>query len=350
MTGNTVDQLDDKSGSASETKTDTPVDAQANADFESGFKAVAREPVIGEQPIATESPPDTTTDADNQAQDTPAAAAAAVTPAEPAPDKVIDKRLRKLEGNFGNVNRQLSEISGLLKDLKEKPVGTGDAAHTEQAAQATLKHLSDIEQVIGQFSEFAPIKDELIAIRQDMQAIAQRGETGKTDGAVQDLGRLTESISDIVTLNVRFPAWKDTVQRPEFKSFVLEGGPAPADYDNYRRLKANPDTLAQAQEMLDEWKDDFKPWFENRGQYLFSDSVSANLVVFDQFDQAERAKAGRNQQQTRDNNRNQRRLAANIEVGSSGASTVMGKTDPEAFESGFNGVMRNRLGPRPAGQ
>jgi hypothetical protein len=248
-----------------------------------------------------------------------------------SPDvKELKKRVRHVEGSLGGILDRLDTISNQIAAARPAATDNQDAGAKGSAA-ASLKHVDELERIIGaegEFRELEPIKREL----EDMRAmLARLEESGGGRQEVQqaqlDIGRIVEE----TTLNVKFPEWRQITAKPEFLKFALAEGPATTEYDEYRKLLNDPKTESQADQMAAGWREDHPDWWKERGSLFFSESASDSVALLDQFDRLQRRK----QEYSGHQERQQNRLRRAAVLDGISESPATGKTEEEAFLSGF---------------
>lgn len=300
---------------------------EAEAQFAQGFENVRPKPTstdvelgggedaqtIGQQPTQT---------GDKQ----PAAAKPQNDDPDPAL-KGLSKRMRKLEGQFGTINENLSKLAKAI----EKPADTTASTAAEQAT-AQADRLAAIESVIGEYDQFKPLMEEVFALREKMEKLSEGGATqANVDKSTVDIDKLTAEITELVTLNTKFPDWKKDTSTPEFKGFMLANGPEESEYDDYRAILDDPKTVANAQEIVLGWKEDHPKWWDDRGKYLFSTKAEDSVAMLERYTELKSLQeGGRNSVKNRTD-----RLRRSVVPEGTVANPVTGKSDEDAFNNGF---------------
>jgi hypothetical protein len=255
--------------------------------------------------------------------------------AAPPEVKALTKRVRQLEGSLGGVLDRIEAIATQM--TAAKPAGSDSQGQdgSGKSVKATLKHVDELERIIGEqglFKELEPIKKELEDMRETLVALQQGGGSqAQISQAQVDIGRIVAEATEIATLNVKHPQWRETTAKPEFLKFALAEGPDEAEYNAYRQQLADPKTAAQADRMIDGWREDHPDWWEQRGKLFFSDSAADSIAMLDQFETLQRRKQEYASHQQRQDRRLQR---AAVPDGIT-ETPATGKTDEEAFLAGF---------------
>lgn len=301
-----------------DSKEQTPEEAEAS--FAAGFESVANDDsTLGDDP----EPED-----DKPAEEQPPGEQQPPEGEKPTeasqPDPALAKRMRKVEGYVGSINDKLNTLTATL----EKST-TGDTEAQAQVA-ASLKHIKEIEESIGEFKEFAPFKDELEAIREDMAAMAtapsQQNRLSPED--------VTEAVGQVL-LNTQHPDWQEVTKTSEFRGFMLAGGPTEAAYIDYAKLLNNPQTAAQAKEIEEDWKEDHPEWWNDKGQTLFSENPADSIKLLDRYSDERETRNQQQKNQQRQSQRRQDRLASSATPQGVESDPITGLTDDEAFNAGF---------------
>lgn len=258
--------------------------------------------------------------------------------------KALAKRVRKMEGTVGAILERLDTIANQAATAKPA-AGDDSAKGGEAAAVASLKHIEELEQIIGergQFRELAPIKRELEDIRAQLASLNGGGNQQQIDQANIDIGEIVARATEIATLNVKHPDWKEKTAKPEFLQFALAGGPDTAEYDEYRALLRDPKTEAQADRMSAAWAEEHPDWWKDKGRLFFSDSATDSIAMLDQFELLNRKKSEFQGHQQRQ----ERRLHRAAVPDGTTETPAAGVNDEEAFVRGFKRGMSSYGGLR----
>ena len=237
MTGTVESEASDNTGTPMGDK-DPVVDdlseqtqEEAEASFAAGFDATVKDAeTIGDKPVPTASEPEQSpASAGEQGGD-------GIDWQEEA--KKTAKRLRRVEGQVG---AQKSEMQALAKQLEGRP--SAEAAQAAQSeAAATLKHLKQMEESIGEFTELAPFRDELEGVDERLRSLESEG------GSEERVSLTAKQVDDIVTSRLvghAHPDWEKTTKTDEFKGYMLSGGPSVEAFDEFKQAPND-----QANEMV----------------------------------------------------------------------------------------------------
>jgi hypothetical protein len=306
--------------------TDDPGSEEAVGQFSTGFNRIRGEhQELGEKPTgaADEGGADKGKQAGNEQQ----------AGQEPEAVKTLQKRLRKVEGQFGEVNKRLGEIASAIQSNK---AGDATAKQTQEQAQATLHNLQELEQSVGQFKELTPFLEELKSISKTMDELKAAPATKQTQDQAAQASLDVSEIALQVQRNLEHPKWQEETQTPEFVGFMLQGGPKKEVFDAWAQMNAvNPE---QAAEVVEDWQIDHPQWWKTMGQHLFSEKTADQLHVLNAFKAHKGAKTQGDQQQSR----TQRRLAGAMDPNTVSADPPQGKNEQEQFASGFKRVAAQR--------
>lgn len=300
----------------------TPEEAEAS--FAAGFDAIAKDKddqVEKPEPTKPEAGTKAKGEVKGEHEAKPdKAAAEEPQPLTPEEQRSLMKRLRKTEGQLGE-----------LKSKLEKQADSGGTTKAErQEIQAQLKHLKEIEESIGEFGELAPFKDE-------MQAIAQ--QVAELQAASKGSGSLSpDDVDDRINMGIlsyAHPDWEEKSKSPDFRKFALQGGPSEADYAKWARLDANPATAAQAEEMKSDWEIDYPGWWKDKAGGLFSNRAVDSIALLDKYAEAVAAASGRQQSHVSQQQKRMQRLRSSATPMGVSSDPVIGTSDDEAFQKGF---------------
>ncbi len=345
---------DETENESEDTDTDTAVEVEteeelvelADADFAKGAESVQRQG----QPGAT-SEEDAAPASDEKKEETEAAASIEqeqpvtkpVEEPEPKPWEKglsdISDRLRGLEGNIGGV---MEKLNGKPAAADTATGGTGTDTLT-QRVDAQLKHMKEIEGTVENFEDMKPFMDELLSIREDL---AKQGGGGVT---LEDLDARIEASRNegrqLAYLDTNQPDWEKKAATPEFKAYILDGGPPAEQYNAYRvKLKTGQQgdqaAMGEALKMETQFESDHPTWWKAKGTHLFSDLATDSVQMLNNFDTHVKNAKQRQDQTTR----NKKRLSAASEPNTAGGSdTTAGKSDEEAFLGGHSKVSKQRM-------
>ena len=310
---------------ATEDKEITPEEAEKQ--FLGGFESVIPAPTSADVELGGGENAQTIGESDTQSSTQAQPVTAKTDDLDPAV-KGLQKRMRKIEGTLGTISDTLQRLA----TANAQPAKVADNATAGEQAAAEASRLEAIEKTIGEFQELAPLKDELVALREKVSALSTSGASqASVDTAKVDVGRLTAEITELVTLNTRFPDWQQTTAAPEFKSFMLANGPDAAEYDQYRALRDDPRTAAQAEQIVQGWREDHPGWYQDRGRYMFSTKAEDSVAMLERYKGVQEAQsAGQRQSQLRTD-----RLRRSVVPDGTQANPVTGKSDEDAFNAGF---------------
>lgn len=300
-------------------KEQTPEEAEAS--FAAGFGTVTGETeTLGDEPKPSGT---------EQTETEPADKAAVEDIGELPPEvKQLQKRLRKMEGQYGALNSQYEKLK---QQVESQPAGA--TAVQKEELEEVLRNREAIEKSVAEFQELLPIKHELEGVAQEMRQLKQNIVSG-----VSGQGITPDQVQEIVTkaiIGSRHPDWEQVANTDEFRAFMLKDGPSQDAYRDYSLALRNPATVAQAQEMVSDWEIDYPQWWADRGKTLFSDDANATIDVLDRFQAAKQAQIDHQNSQQQRQQQRQQRLRSSATPSGVSSDPATGLSDDEAFSKGF---------------
>lgn len=306
---------------------------EAEASFAKGFESISGgEQAIGSHLRPSDKPVETPP-AEPEAE--PSASADSAPVAAPGnADELEDvrKRMRKLEGRVGTLNSDLSVVKAERNELKQRLEQGGQTA---QERDETLKHLKEIDESIQEFRELAPVKAELETVYERISELEQRLPIGSGSADVaEQVGK--------ELLYILHDDWEEVSATPEFRGFVLKGGPSEQEYLAYARLVADQQSpgyearLEQSDSILAGWEEDFPEWWDDRGRRMFKGDTRDSIKILDRFKDASEASQQRREISASQQQSMQARLRRSAPTRGVDAPPVTGVSDEEAFNRGFS--------------
>jgi len=222
---------------------------------------------------------------------------------EPAEDPAVGKRMRNIEGKFGELN---GRIQDLMKQLEAKPAGAGETPKVTEILEALDEGEGGekFNALSTEFPEFAEGAQELIDLRArqilgkipDVDALRTEFE-GKLEAA----NNTAATARQLAYLDFKHEGWEDTVKEPVFTKW----------------LAAQPEAVQELQ---------------------YSPKTKDALALLDGFEAARTETRERNERKAALKDKSKRRLAgaeAPTDSGGSSARRTGGKSADEAFEEGY---------------
>lgn len=299
-------------------------EAEAEAAFAGGFAADTEEQVAVSEPTET-----TKTEEPTKTEDAPAAAAPeAIKDEWEGVSPKLRQMLEGIDGRIGGLTNDLKRTEGRVGALQSaadtaKHVSNagGDAPTQDQVKQAAASS-EKWKKLQEDFPDWTEAMDERLAAvqtqRVDVDAI--RTEIG---------GRVERSVSkvrELIKVDLKHPDWETTINTPEFKAFVLEGGPSKERYNEMKALEATDPR--KADEMVNGFTREFPEWWGAKGAAMFGNSAKDALKLLDGY-------AGRDKKPHEKQDKKSRLEAAVAPKGlpATGQTT---ESIEAAFAAGFN--------------
>lgn len=307
---------------------------EAQAGFESGFGKVnkAYKPETDTNPDATTAPAHVAA-----AESKPPAAEPkpAATVTESSELKAVNDRLSRMEGRLGAM---ISKFDKTLATATTTSAATGTGP-TEKQVQAALANPGKMDELIADYPDFAPVAEELKAIRAEMGNKQQPGPKVDLDEIRQEFDRKFEDYKESQVIAGTHKDWEKTVASKPFIDYMLDGGPSNEEYVQMNDPART--TPAQAKEIINSWAYSHPDWWAKKGVLIFSSKAADSVKMLDQY-QAHTVATSTPDPKATQKQRNKARLEGAITPNSAG-NAELGKSDNDAFESGFKKVRKHSL-------
>jgi hypothetical protein len=178
----------------------------------------------------------------------------------------IEHRLKSAEGRIGAMQEGAKAAKAAVNAGHEAP----SQAQIETAAKSGEKW----EAIKKDFPEWAAAMDERLA------AIAAKPQQSSID--VEAMRRdLVDETEKRMVLTVKHPDWRTAIKAPEFKSWLIEGGPTAEEFDQQKQLERTEPQ--KAEQMVQSFARQYPEWWVARGAKLFSDSIENDIQLLDAF-------------------------------------------------------------------
>jgi hypothetical protein len=260
----------------------------------------------------------------------------------------LPDRLRRLEGTIGGMTERVERsIETAISKLATAPA----AAKTDEPSQAdivtALKDPAAMEELMTEYPAFAPVGDEMKALRQELAMVDGKISASEERIATKQTAdrKAAEQNQEQIALEaVHGTDWLQTANSVEFIGYALEDGPSAENYQYiqqmYANARANQTGSPEADRVVNGWSTEYPGWWVNRGANLFGDTQGA-IEILSQF----KAKDGRPGVDLAAKAKRQRRTATSTVVdGKSGSPTA--QSENERFNIGFNRVNQQLTGSK----
>lgn len=327
---------------------------QAEDDFASGYKKVSGEEDEEQAPAAkvaddeasqvSDPVEETKLDADDdkteqdasvespdQSTDQAAAASQNTEDASTGQEAKLKKQIRSLEAKYGGLMTKMDQII-----QSQSSDGTDTDGPSPEELKAALKDSGKMSDLVERYQDFAPIQDELQHIHQKI------GEGAMSEAQVDEIvnQRMTAR-----QLEEAHPAWEETMGTEAFRDHCLEGGPSLEEFGAISQLErdakdiADPALKQQAFEevnrQLDNLSDDHPVWWKAKGSDVFSSKAQDTIRLFDGFESHNAAQTTATEDAATRREATKQRLKNAIRPKTTAGQVSTGKSDDDAFASGF---------------
>lgn len=185
-------------------------------------------------------------------------------------------RLRNVEGHIGGLTHQTKELKAALTAAQKSTEAAGGETPTDaQVAAAT-----------GDMTKWNAMKEDF---PEWWEAMEQRLQNVKGGGQVVDLDAVRKQVREEVTselqvdfLDTHRDGWLDTLSKPEFKDYVLDGGPSAERFEEMKALDKTD--RAKADALFKEVQQELPDWWKSKGRAFFSDKAKDAIKLLDGFD------------------------------------------------------------------
>lgn len=248
----------------------------------------------------------------------------------------------KLAGHVGGFKRQLDTVLATANAAAEQRGADKPSDAQVQAARAD-KTGEKWKQMQEDFPEWAGAVEERLAALGaasgqpvDVEAIRRDVTQSIAPILAEVTARATASARELARIDLKHEGWEDTVKKPEFLTWSLEGGPDVARYQQIRELESTDrQKFGEATAAL---QADHPEWWKAKGAYIFSSRSTDAIALLDGFAEHTRKAVEATERRQR---RDQRLQAAEVVRGTAEPPAV-GISDEQAFGRGFNRVHRSR--------
>ena len=203
------------------------------------------------------------------------------------------------------------------------------------------------------YPAFAPVGVELKAMNETIAGMDTKIDTKiaeseqRTSQRTQHEARQREERDEMAQLNKVHPGWVKDVGEDQFKDWALDGGPSKEGYNRVVQLsqaaQQEGKTSPEADTIVATWRDAFPDWWQSRGSNLFGD-IQGSITLLNQYKGKEDLSSLSGDELTDADLRRKKRLASTTTVDGKSGRAAAGKNDKEAFKSGFDKVMKSRVG------
>lgn len=314
-----------------------------NAAFEAAFGDEHAEPsteAIKQTVVDTEEEP-APADKSTVADKAPAADATAQ-PAKQEPDRIaameerMNKWMRDNGGVIGNVKDQIERMS---RSAKASASAQGASSPTKEQVEAAAKDAQAWDKLKKEYPEWGGAIESQMGVmeqrilqkvpRVDADAIKNDAVKGASESAQSAVGQLKAALP----LYIKHPDWEETINKPEFLTHALTGGPTAEEYMQYKQLESSEP--AKAGEALNELIRKHPNWWSEKGSKLFSDSITDAIALMDSFTEAAKAAANPAPADKSRQQANKARLESAVTPTSGATRVKQTKSDHQEFEEAF---------------
>ena len=287
------------------------IEAQSQADAEAslakGFSSVKPEPEpLGQGPEPEE-------------EAAPAEAIGDTYDMTPGEVKAMQKRLRRLEGKFGDINNRATGA-------------TPEQVQEIQEIKTELQHLGKLRESETEFEELTPVIETLQDLSARMDAMQHPSV---------NIDEVVREAVDGALLQNNHPDWREVSQSEEFRKFTLQGGPTDEEYREYAVDLQDPNSTHEI-DFQAEWQADYPDWWEAKGKRLFGGDGQDQIALLDEFVAARDSRLSAEEQRESQAARRARRLRSTTTPQGVSADPATVLSDDEAFGRGFSRVAGKR--------
>lgn len=252
-------------------------------------------------------------------------------------DEALPTTIDRLSGQIGGLMSKLNQTLETKKTASEEDVKPG---LTKEEIQKALKDPEAMDELVKEFGEIKPVRDELLAIREE---ISKRG-TDDTSVLQEQITALetrlnqgNQAAREEAKLDMAYPEWGETLGTPEFKTWMLETGPSEERFNNMKLLEQTDQ--AKADELVNEWVREFPQWWADRGASIFSTKAKDSIKLIDSYTEKLKAEDPVEVERLK-KEANEKRLAGAITPKTAGGSRTTTIPDEEGMKIGFNRIMK----------
>lgn len=198
----------------------------------------------------------------------------------------VTGRLRNIEGHIGGLTSQTKELRTAMMAAKAATTAAGKDSPTDSQVDAASGSHEKWDQMREDFPEW-------------WEAMEQRLSTVKGSPVV-DLDAVRNQVREEISsemqvdfLDTHRPDWRETLNRSEFRDYVLDGGPTLERYQQMKTLETTDPAAAKAMEA--EFAQAHPEWWESKGRAFFSPKAKDAVRLLDGFTATNKQDAPANQ-------------------------------------------------------
>ena len=196
----------------------------------------------------------------------------------PEPEDTVDRRLRKMEGKFGQVNAQLQEF---IKAGSQVAAASPSVAPTQTQIKEAAKTEGGIEALREDFPVWADATLEAqertkTELREEFQGLASQ------DYVEQKVASTFNHARQVALVDYKHPDWENTVKSEAFSEWAYEGGPSAEQVGQYNAYKQM--SPAQADDYARQLLQAYPDWAGEKGNLVYSDKGSDAVKLLDGYE------------------------------------------------------------------
>lgn len=196
----------------------------------------------------------------------------------------LQTRVRGVEGHIGGLTSQTKALREAMTAAKTAATNAGADAPTDEQVKAAVGNLQKWNQVKEDFPEWFEAMEERLSIVHGKPSAPINLDEVRSKLRTEVKAEVKAEVIDevqIELLDTARPGWGETLNKPEFRDFVLAGGPSAEDYAAMKALEeTNP---AKAKEIQDGYAQTHPDWWKDKGQYFFSSKAKDAIKLLDGF-------------------------------------------------------------------
>lgn len=188
----------------------------------------------------------------------------------------VTGRLRNIEGHIGGLKHVTNELRTAMTSAKAEVTAAGGEAPTDTQVAAAKGDMTKWNAMKEDFPEWWE------AMEQRLQNVKGGGQVVDLDAVRNQVRAEVASEMQVDFLDTHRDGWQETLNKQEFKDYVLDGGPSAERFEEMKALDKTDRVKADA--LFKEVQQEFPDWWKAKGRAFFSEKAKDAIKLLDGFE------------------------------------------------------------------